>query len=68
MLLQQGDPLPLVQKDGPKQGYHHQSPTNSALQTGPHVQQMFWLPIRHIGGHLLPWAEELPTIRRGRTR
>ena len=68
MPLQWGDPLSLVWKGGPKQGYHHQSPTNGALQTGPHVQQMSWLPIHHIGGHSPTQAEELPIIRRGRTR
>ena len=64
--LQWGDPLPLLQKGGPKWGYHHQSPENSALQTGPHVQIMFLLPIRLLRGHLPQWSEELPTIRGGR--
>ena len=56
---------PWCRKEGQNEG---QPPVDSALQAGPHMWEMFWVPIHHVGGHLLPEPKELPTLWEGRSQ
>ena len=48
---------PWCRKVGQNEGTIINDLAESALQTGPHVWDVFWLPVCHVRGHLLPWPE-----------
>ena len=58
----------LVWERGSKWGHCSQPPVDGALQAGSQMWEMLWLPVHHIRGYLLPCLEELPTLRKGRSR
>ena len=68
MILEWCNSLPLVWKRGSDWGHHCQPPEDSALQIGPHMWEVFLLPIHHVRGHPGLQKEELPTFSGGRSQ